>query len=67
MVVPEVVKFDQREKLTVRQLGGVAGISAHGLMISRIAVLCAVDVLRSVLAGCVFLRSPVGLSEVYEK
>lgn len=33
---PEVVNRDQREKLTVRQLGGVAGISAHGGMMSRI-------------------------------
>lgn len=36
VLAPEVVNRDQREKLTVRQLGGVAGISAQGGMISCI-------------------------------
>lgn len=59
---PEVVNLDQREKLTARQLGGVAGISAHGAIISRIAF----ELLRSNgvgLVGHVCLRSSVGICE----
>jgi hypothetical protein len=62
VLAPEAVNLDQREKLTVRQLGGVAGISAHGRMISRIAALCVVDILCSAWAGHVLLRSSVGVS-----
>lgn len=63
---PEVVNRDQREKLTVRQLGGVVGISAHGGMMSRIAL----ELLRSGrfgLVGRVLLRSSSGISGEYEK
>ena len=63
---PEVVNLDQREKLTARQLGGVAGISAQGAMISRIAF----ALLRSGKVGLVWhvcLHPSVGISEEYEK
>lgn len=63
---PETVNRDQREKLTVRQLGGVAGISSHGRMMSRIAL----ELLRSGKGGLVerdSTHSSVRVPGLYEK
>lgn len=61
VLAPEVVNLDQREKLTVRQLGGVAGISAHGEMIPRIVFELLLPG-RGGLVGPVRLRSSEGVS-----
>ncbi len=66
VVHSEVVNRDQREKLTVRQLGGVAGISAHGGMMSRIAL----ELLRCDSGGLVdfeLVRSSGSATGLYEK
>ena len=63
---PEAVNRDQREKLTVRQLGGVACISSHGGIMSRIAL----ELLRSGKGGLLerdFVRSSVCVPGLYEK
>lgn len=66
VLAPEVVNRDQREKLTVRQLGGVAGISAHGGMMSRIVL----ELLRPDRGGradIVGFCSSASISGLYEK
>lgn len=59
---PEAVNRDQREKLTVRQLGGVAGISAQGGMMSRMAL----ELLRPGSAGLVDIWLWLSFADIAE-
>jgi hypothetical protein len=63
---PDVVKRDQREKLTVWQLDGIAGISAQGGMMSCMAL----ELLRSGSAGLLDILLLLSFADVcglYEK
>lgn len=62
----EVVNRDQREKLTVWQFGGVAGISAQGGMMDCM-VLELLRCERDGLVGFVLLRSSASIGGRYEK